>query len=250
MLKQHIIAAWLFLLAAASGFGQDVLRIGVSDSDGPPIAVVSANTLVSGLSRDLGMAMAGAMNRRPVFVVVSRKRVEWALESGTVDIVCNANPAWYEDAAELGWTQPLYPQVERIATLQSALPVRQVADLAGRRIGTIRGYTYPQIEPLWATGKAARSAEDRLPLVMKSLLSGVSDAAIVSELEFGVWARAHPSAAGSVRIHPYIVSSIPTRCAVSPRARTSVEALNKAIGQLRAQGRLKAILHAYEWPRS
>lgn len=250
MLKLHITGALFGLLVAAASPAQDVLRFGVADSDGPPIAVLSGNTLVSGLSRDLGMALAETLRQRAVFVVISRKRVEWALESGAVDVVCNANPAWYEDAGALGWTQPLYPQVERVATLASARPVRQVGDLAGRRIGTIRGYTYPQIEPLWANGKAVRSTEDRLALMMKSLHSRVTDAAIVSELEFGVWARANPAAAGKTSLQPYIVSSNPTRCAVSPRSKTPVPELNKAIGQLRSQGRLRAILHVYEWPRS
>jgi polar amino acid transport system substrate-binding protein len=249
MSKLHI-AGVLLVLVVATASAKNVLRIGVSDSDGPPIAVVAGNVLVSGLSRDLGSALADTLDRRPVFVVVSRKRVEWALESGTVDIVCNANPAWYEDAGQLGWTQSLYPQVERIATREDASAVRQVSDLAGRRIGTIRGYTYPQIEPLWANGKAGRSNEDRLALMMKSLQSKVTDAAIVSELEFGVWARANPAAAQRIRIQPYVVSSIPTSCAVSPRAKTSVTEMNRAIEQLRAQGRLKAILHTYEWPRS
>jgi ABC-type amino acid transport substrate-binding protein len=247
MCKQHITVALLFVLAAAAASGQENLRIGVADSDGPPIAVLQGNTLVSGLSRDIGTALADSMKRQPVFVVVSRKRVEWALESGAVDVVCNANPAWYEDSSALGWTQPLYPQVERIATLASATPVRQVGDLAGRRISTIRGYSYPQIEPLWANGKAARSNEDRLSLMMKSLQSGVTNAAIVSMLEFAVWARANPEAAPKIRIQPYVVSLTPTSCAVSPHATVSVSDLDRVIEQLRNQGRLKTIMQRYEW---
>jgi len=245
MLPRHIVALLAGLAFSLQGLAQEPLRIGVADSDGPPIAVVINNTVVSGVSKDLGVLLAQQLHVEPQFIVISRKRVESFLERGKVDIVCNANPDWYDDAALLGWTHQIYPQVEKIATPRTSLEIRQIGDLSGMRIATIRGYGYPSLEAMWATGKAKRNNEDRLDLMMKALNSNLADAAIVSELEFAAWAKSYPQAASQLKIHPLIMTSVPTMCAVSPYSRFSVEALNQAIDHI--HGPLATLLRSYQW---
>lgn len=247
MLRMNILAASLLMLAGTMSSAAGI-RIGVSDSDGPPVAVIAGNRLVAGLSRDLGQGLAREMGGEAVFVVISRKRVEWALENGKVDMVCNANPAWYGDAATLGWSREIYPQIERIATLTAAAPVRRFEDLTGLRIATIRGYSYPPVEPLWTDGKAQRLEENRLELMLKTVLNRLSDAAIVSELEYAAWAGAHADAARRLRIQPLLVTSTPTMCALSPRTRLTASRVDQAIDRMRQNGRLKEILDRYRWP--
>ncbi|TDR72517.1 substrate-binding periplasmic protein [Paludibacterium purpuratum] len=248
MNKLHITGGLCLSLLPLLVLGQPTsLRIGVADSEGPPIAVIEQNTLKSGMSKDIGEALGQALARKVDFVIISRKRVESSLENGKVDIVCIANPVWYGDAGQLGWTREMFPLVERVAVLAGKPPVHSLGDLVGKRIGTIRGYSYPSLESMWANGKASRDTEDRLELVMKALLINVADAAIVSEQEYGVWAKANSETARQIRLSAFQFSSTPTMCAVSPQSHFSVDTLNRAIGRLQQQGKFKAILRSYQW---
>ncbi|BEV72812.1 transporter substrate-binding domain-containing protein [Paludibacterium sp. THUN1379] len=225
---------------------QGMLRIGVADSDGPPVAVIQQNNLKSGLAMEIGQALAQSLDRKAHFIVISRKRVEWALENGSVDIICNANPAWFGNAGQLGWTREIYPQVERIISPVNEAPIRSFEDLNGKRISTIRGYSYPALESAWATGKASRDAEDRLELMIKAVLSHVADAGIVTELEYSIWAREHRDSARLLRLSDFQFSSTPTMCAVSPKSIIDLAILNRAIDRLHQQGKFKSILHTYQ----
>ncbi|MBV8049363.1 MAG: transporter substrate-binding domain-containing protein [Paludibacterium sp.] len=247
MNKLHISCGTGLVLLPLAAPAAGVLLSGVADSDGPPVAVIEHNTLQSGLSKDIGQALAQAVGRRAVFAIISRKRVEWALENGSVDIVCNANPAWYDDAGQLGWTHEIFPLVERVAVPANKPPVRSIDDLVGKRISVIRGYSYPSLDPLWATGKSFRDTEDRLALLIRAITTQVADAAIVTEWEYVAWAKVHPDQARQVRLSNYQFASTPTMCAVSPKARVSVDELNRAIDRLRQQGKFKAILRDYQW---
>lgn len=247
MLGKHIavlLAGLMFPLLAAS---QDTLRIGVSDSDGPPINVISRDALRSGLTLDIGTLLARELNVKADFVVVSRKRVESSLEAGRVDIICNANPVWYDDATKFQWTHELYPQIERVATRLAQADITKTSDLSGMRIATIHGYSYPTLENMWSTGQASRTSEERLDLMMKALTDHLADAAIVTELEFVFWAKSSPAIARQIKIHPMVFTSVPTMCALSPLSPFTLAQLNRAIDQLQQTGRLKATLSAYQW---
>lgn len=249
VMSKFPIVFGLFFLSALSTMAQaqNSLRFGVADSDGPPIAIIKNNTLSAGLAKDLGLTLAKDQGRRAEFIVLSRARIEWALERGVVDVVCDANPVWFNDAGQLGWTHAIFPQIERFAVPADKPPVRSVADLSGKRISTIRGYSYPQLAPMWAAGKASRDKEDSLELMMRALHENVADVAIVSELAYAAWAKEHPELARQIHLGDFQFTHTPTMCAVSPLSRVSVDALDQSIDELHQQGIFKAILRDYQW---
>jgi len=247
MMKMHMAIVMVTLAIPIAAASQGLLKIGIADSDGPPIAYISHGALQAGLSKDIGNLLANKLGLSADFIVLARKRIEPSLELGRVDIVCNANPDWYGDAAQLKWTPEIYPQIERVATLNTTIEIRQIDDLQGRHIATIQGYNYPTLESMWANGKATRSEEDRLDLMMKSLTDRLTDSAIVSELEFAEWARVHPELARRIKIHPMVVTSVPTMCAVSPLTNIPFTTLDKTIDELRQNGAFRALLNHYQW---
>jgi ABC-type amino acid transport substrate-binding protein len=246
MSRLHI-AAGLLVLTCARGHAAAVIRIGVADTDSPPVVVISdTGQLVGGLSYDFGGQLARELGAKPQFVVLSRKRVEPWIESGRVDIICNANPAWFGNAERLGWSHEVYPLVERMVSANTLPDIRQFNDVTGRRIGTIHGYNYPSLEALWDQGRATRTEEPYIDLMMKSLGKGLSDVAVIPELSYAGWARANPVAARTLKIHPLIVSSLPTDCAVAPHSAFTLQRVNEAIDRLSHSGRLKTLLKTYQ----
>ncbi|MBA4708405.1 substrate-binding periplasmic protein [Aquitalea aquatica] len=244
---------WLALLTGAAlaqaAAANGILKIGVSDSDAPPIVVLTPDNqaLAGGLTKELGDALAGELGLKAQYVVIARKRVESTIEAGRVNIVCNANPEWYGNATRLGWTREFYPQVERALSLKDMPDLHQTDEMVGKRIGTIRGYSYPTLEHLWAVGRTTRVDESRLELLVKSLQKKLTDVAISSELELAWWAKTNPQEARAFKQHPMTVTYMPTMCAVAPNSSVSTDKLNQGIEAMRRSGKLKAILKAYEW---
>jgi ABC-type amino acid transport substrate-binding protein len=227
------------------------LTIGVAESDGPAIVKLAGSdaqpTVVGGLSREIGDSLAHALGTRPRYQVLSRNRVDSSLEQSRVDVVCNANPAWYRSPDQLGWTNELYPQIERLVSKTSMSNIQRVDQLAGHRVGTILGYSYASVEPLWHSHQASKVSDTRADLQMKSLLVGVTDVAINSELELDASAQSHPKEARQVKMHPMTLTVLPTMCAVAPKSAWSVAQLNQAIAELNRTGEIKTIFRRYQW---
>lgn len=226
------------------------LRIGVSDSDAPPIVILGKGPnkgMISGLSKDLGDALAKVIGRRPDYNVLSRNRVENSIEDGKVDIVCNANPKWYGNANRLGWTREFYPQIERLISLKGEPDITSVDQLEGKRIGTILGYHYPSLDPMWKAKRASRVNDTRIDLLMRALQVKITDVAIDSELEFAAWAKANPHEARALKMHAMVFTSMPTMCAVSPKSTVSVKELDRGIEKMEKAGQIKEILKRYQW---
>ncbi|RXZ43813.1 ABC transporter substrate-binding protein [Crenobacter cavernae] len=252
MPKRPIFSAclWIACSLPPATLAAPVLRIGVGASDGPPIVMLAKaadSELVGGLYKELGDALAKQLGATPEYVVVSRNRVESNIERNKVDIHCNANPRWFGNAARLGWTRELYPQIERVVTLKGEPNISSVDQLAGKRVGTILGFHYPPLEPMWKAQRASRVNETRLDLMLKAVLMRLSDAAIPSELEYVAWARANPLEARALKVHPMVFTTMPTMCAVAPKGNFGVAELNRAIDRLEKNGQIKAILSRYQW---
>lgn len=255
MPKHHLLRALLTIALAASvppaRAAEPTLRIGLSDSDGPPIVILERSAsnkgMISGLSKDLGDALAAAIHRQPEYIILSRNRVEDAITSGKVDIICNSNPKWFSHPEQFGWTREFYMLVERIFSLKAMPDITKVDQLEGKHIGTIIGYHYASLEPMWQAGRATRVDETRIDLLMRSLMVKMTDVAIESELEFAVWAKAKPHEARALKMHPIVFTSTPTMCAVSPKGNVSVKELDAGIDTLKKSGQIKDILQNYQW---
>ena len=115
------------------------------------------------------------------------------------------------------------------------------------RIVTIRGYNYPTLERFWRGSPSLHNEEARMELLIKSVQKKLSDVAIVSELEFAAWARNWPQEAATLKLHPLVVTFMPTMCAVSPHSDIKVAQLNQAIDRLQKSGRIKTVLKTYQW---
>nr|WP_199066933.1 transporter substrate-binding domain-containing protein [Chromobacterium sp. ASV5] len=239
---------WLMAISTRSPAAAE-LKIGVADADAPPIAVLSdnGNSLQGGLARELGELLAAELDLAPNFVLLARKRVEMSVENGRVDLICNANPGWFSNASRLQWSHEIYPQVEKALSLAGRPPIRELAELSSLRISVIRGYSYPSLEYLWNNNRSERVEEAHFELQLKSLQKRLSDVAIVSELSFAWWARQRPREAAAFRLHPLIVTSLPTMCALSPRSAVKLDAVNRAIDRLQKNGKFKALLARYQW---
>lgn len=211
------------------------LRIGVPEPTYPPIAIISGNRLVGGYLYSIGTQIADSLNATPEFFVIPTKRVETLLNSDAIHLVCHLNPAWLKAPDTLGWTHAIYQISGRIISLRNIPDIHTIYDLSGKRISTVRGYTYPSLAYLWKKHKATRVDEKNIDQMLRAVKHRIADVAIVPDMEFGAWVERHPHDHPFYKTHPIILGTKPTMCAVSPYSPFSVAQLNEAIATVKAK---------------
>ncbi len=240
-----LLLAVVCFLASSMAFAKETLHVGMANSDGPPIILMTNNQVTGGLWKEIGQALAHELGTNATFSVFPRKRIEPLLEGGRIHITCNANPVWFTHPHQLNWTTEIYPQVERLISLASVPDIHQLRALKGKKISIIRGYSYPTVSYLWTSNHI--HTEPRPEQMIRAVQKGLTDLAIVSELEFTYWAKLYPNEVKMLKVHPIIVTSRPTMCAVAKNSPVTAIQMNQAITRLQQKGRLSAILKSYSW---
>ncbi|HEV7815961.1 MAG TPA: transporter substrate-binding domain-containing protein [Janthinobacterium sp.] len=241
-IRRRCAALVLGLLAA--GFGARVqagtLSMLVDTGTEMPVAQLHASQVLGGLQKDLGEALASRLGRTANFTALPRKRIAEALENGKADLLCMYLPEWLP--GDFNWSQGFFPIVEVVISDLSVAAPHTLADLAGQTVGTVLGYSYPEMEQ--ALGSAfvredAPSAENNL--------RKMSIGRIHYALTTTAYLAYHLKTGGPMALHaPLVVKSYRTECAVSRRGQVSVGEVNTAIGQIVRDGTLNRILMRYQ----
>jgi len=232
------LAAAVWTAAGCVQAGELVLTVDTGTE--MPFAKIEDGKLTGGLHKDLGEALARALGRTPVFLVLPRKRIEHALETGDADVLCMYIPAWVPGPYD--WSRPFFPHSEVVIADRRAARPKRVRDLAGQRIGTVLGYRYPEFEAMGSdfVREDTLSAESNL----RKLAAGRIQYAITSSvfLDYRLKQGDLPLA-----LHePLLVKFFRAQCAVSRRGRVRLPELDRAVAQIVKDNTLAQILQRYK----
>jgi polar amino acid transport system substrate-binding protein len=140
---------WTFLLLTAfagamSHAAQRELVFIAPTNHTMPFAQFKDGRLNVGILKDLGEAIAQRMGRQARFISVPSKRVGMVLAAGEADAVCYVKPEWID--GNFNWSVPFIPNGGTVVAQPDAPRVHSLPELAGKRVGTVLGYRYPQLE--------------------------------------------------------------------------------------------------------
>lgn len=214
----------------------------VDTSAGMPDAYIQGNRAVAGVHADLAQALGRRLGREAWVRAVPRRRIAQELQAGVqADLVCDYHAAWLP--GPFLWTQAFIPnRLVVITPRQNPHPPARLTDLAGRRVGTVAGYRYPEVEA--ALGSAflredAPSAEANLRKLEVGRMAHALTGLRVLEYQQRLWQFRLP-------LHPPLNAiDVRGQCGLSPRSRLSLEALEAAINQLVSEGELDRLLDRY-----
>lgn len=216
------------------------LRVAVDTSTEMPLAEIRGERLLQGLHRDLGEALARRLAREARFLVLPRKRIAPALESGAADLLCFYRPAWLP--GEFDWSRPFLPNADLLVTPRAQSRPGGLDELAGQTVGTIHGFAYPALERQLGAQFLRDDAPNALASLRKLAL-GRSRHAVLNQL-FLDYQRSHGGL--GVTLHPPLVlESYRAGCALSRRSAVTAAALDGAITGLLADGELERLLASY-----
>jgi polar amino acid transport system substrate-binding protein len=232
-----LCCALLFPLIAPAG----ELVILVDTATEMPMARAENFQLVDGMHRDVGLALAKAMGREPRFLLLPRMRIVGALEAGDADILCGYVPGWIKGG--FAWSQPFLPQVEVVITNRSAARPHTIADLAGKPIGTVFGFAYPDMERALGKGFVRADGPSSDLNLRKLALGRIQHMVTVKDfIDYRLKLGDPP-----LSLHPQLaVTTHMTRCAVSPKGRVSVAEVDRAVAQIVREGAVAAIGARYK----
>lgn len=221
------------------------LKAVVSETNPVPFAMFSAEgQLVGGLSKNLLDRVAAALDTEVQYLDVPRARVEQWLISGKADIGCFLAPDWVVSPTLLHWAGPLFYSAQLVVRQNSSKPIRQLSDLYHQRIGTIRGYVYPELEQAFAEHLLVRDDAHSLESNLTRLAQGRLDAVMTVDLSLGYVLQKQKFAA--VLSYDVLWTEAPAiYCAVSKSSPLQAR-ISAVFTTLQQQGAIDAMLLQYK----
>lgn len=240
------LGAWLAGLwlaapgAPAAAADLPALVVAVDTSTEMPLAEIRGDQLLRGLHRDLGEALARQLGRRARFLVLPRKRIAPALETGEAELLCFYRPAWLP--GDFDWSRAFLPNADLLITPRSAAQPQRLDELAGQAIGTLHGFAYPALERALGAGFVREDAP-HAQANLRKLVLGRTRHAVVNQLFLDYQRRGRDF---ELPLHPPLVlEAYQAQCALSRHSSLKAAALERAIAALLAEGLPERLLARY-----
>lgn len=231
------------LTLSTQAFCSDIKAV-VSDTNPVPYAIFSAEgSLTGGISKQLIDEVA-KMTASPVdYLTVPRARVENWIASGKADLGCFINPAWVTAPKTLEWVGPLFFTAQYIVRRSDSKPNRQLSDLFHQRVGTIRGFVYPELEQAFAEELLVRDDAHSLESNLTRLAQGRLDAVMAVDLSYG-YVMARQQFDTELTYDLMWTERPAVYCALSPKS-TKLAQLKQAFSHLQQQQFIEKIIQPY-----
>jgi len=160
----------LSLSAMAS---QPPLRFVVADSWAMPMVQIERGRPTQGILYDMMLSLATQVGVPAQFHVLPRARVQNAMEHGEVDVRCYAAQSWLPNlSGDYIWSLPLFFQRDLLISRQDQPPNADPAHLPRQSIGTVLGYRYPTLQPIFDADRLWREDARNQEQVLDKLLAG------------------------------------------------------------------------------
>ena len=160
----------LSLSAMAS---QPPLRFVVADSWAMPMVQIERGRPTQGILYDMMLSLATQIGVPAQFHVLPRARVQNAMEHGEVDVRCYAAQSWLPNlSGDYIWSIPLFFQRDLLISRQDQPPNADPAHLPRQSIGTVLGYSYPTLQPIFDADRLWREDARNQEQVLDKLLAG------------------------------------------------------------------------------
>ena len=152
---------------------QPPLRFVVADSWAMPMVQIERGRPTQGILYDMMLSLATQVGVPAQFHVLPRARVQNAMEHGEVDVRCYAAQSWLPNlSGDYIWSLPLFFQRDLLISRQDQPPSADPAHLPRQSIGTVLGYSYPTLQPIFDADRLWREDARNQEQVLDKLLAG------------------------------------------------------------------------------
>ncbi|MBU0914489.1 MAG: transporter substrate-binding domain-containing protein [Gammaproteobacteria bacterium] len=221
------------------------LRAVVSQTNTAPYAIFDQQQrLTDGIAKELLDTLAARLSRPVQYLDLPRGRVvEW-LVTDQADISCFLNPAWVPANYKLSWTPVLFHTRQYIVRRSGDSPVLSNQDLFRKRIGTTRGFAYPELQPLFETNSAVRDDAESLEKNIQRLEQGRVDLVMTVDLSYGYYQQHFDTS--KLSVDPLWAEPAAVYCALNPKHPLLVQQIQDQLKLMQQQGVINKTLQRFE----
>ncbi|MGF6401702.1 polar amino acid transport system substrate-binding protein [Pseudomonas frederiksbergensis] len=163
----------LLLVNLSVAAAEAPLRFVVSDSWAMPMVQMERGRPTQGILHDIMLNLATQIGVPAEFHVLPRARVQNAMDHGEVDIRCHVSPSWLPNlSGDYSWSVPLLVQRDLLIGRRDSPTSVNLAGLPRQSIGTVRGYNYSTLQPLFDADRLHREDARNQEQVLDKLLAG------------------------------------------------------------------------------
>lgn len=218
------------------------LRFSINDSWAMPMVHIENGQAVAGILVDLQQRLAAKVGRKAELLVMPRLRVQHALDVGEIDVRCYVSPNWDNSGHyRYIWSLPFMSQRDVLVGTHAAN--LQAEQLQGERLGTVLGFAYPRLEPLFASGQLQREDARTQDLALLKLSAHRYRYAISNELSLHWFNRQQPT---GQKLHILSeIASDPIACIIRDAPDVPTAALLRAMVQMKQAGEFDELLARY-----
>lgn len=240
-----ILLCFTLFLSTTSLAEVRTLRAIVSDSNAPPFAIFDTSTLLTaGISKDILQQLIGRSQLELQYLPIPRGRVEQWLLRDDADIACFLNPAWVEQAEQLLWSTALFSTRQVIVRRSNSPAIQQLTDLLGKHIGTERGFSYPELDAMFAQRLLIRDDAISLESNLNRLEKQRIDAVLTVDLAFQYHQQIHGNT--NLTADPLWTKPDAVYCALNPHRPALAKQIQLTLRQMVEDGTIDSILAQYQ----
>jgi len=237
-----------FLMMAFSAQGEvpetTSLTMNVSVGGYPPYTIVRDDA-AEGIMWDVLATVAETKGYDLEPMEVPRTRVDDFIEEGRLDVSPRAEE-WSREPERFVFSDPVVTIREVVfARADSDFQFNDLSDLEGKTIITGLGYFYPELEWLFAKGKAVRFDVQSRRAMFSHLLSSTDFDLLISEEQSGLWILNENGWNDKIVVAGKPISEHPYRLMFNRRWKGFVADFNEALSEMQQSGELDQILDRY-----
>jgi polar amino acid transport system substrate-binding protein len=238
------VSVLLLMLSVSSFAAEAPLRFSIADSWSMPLMLTDGEKPRDGFLFDIMQSLARQVGRTAEYHVLARLRVQPALERGEIDVRCYAAQSWMPNqSGDYIWSLPLVTQRDLlISTPDNATPVR-AEQLQATHIGTVLGYTYPILQPLFDDHQLQREDARSQEMVLQKLHAGRYRYAVGNEWSLNWFNRTLPPEQRLRAVS--IIDEQPVGCVVRNDSKVPVQRVLRTLLRMKMSGEIDQIMAHY-----
>mgnify|MGYP003386203804 FL=1 len=204
------------------------------------------NLVISGIISDIFAQIGKITGDEFVMVQMPAARAIIEFDFGRVDIEPGIHPIWRSKTKIKGNYSIPYKSAEEVIVFRSGeqFDVKVQKDLFGRKVGIVRGFTYPWFESAFASGKIKKILNKSEGLLVKQLMAKRIDQIFISKSSIEYMKKNAPSLSNIVVGD--VVSSVEVMMRVHPEKIELLPRLNKALKQMIDDKSIEKIIAKYK----
>ncbi|WP_413578108.1 substrate-binding periplasmic protein [Bdellovibrio sp. HCB290] len=244
-MASHILSLLLLLsFSSIAAFAKSsVIHAVIPDGMAVPLLIQEKPGEIEGIIADYSRALFKILKRDGDLSIMTRYRLQENLTKGKIDFLCYVAREWVPDESVYIWSKPLY--TKREVLLGPAPMPKKLEALDGKTIGTVLGYVYPVLDPLFASKTLLREDASSEFANLKKLRNDrikyvVTDEIFLEHYNFLSEEQSLDVGRQRLLIQKYVIS-----CILSKKGSVKVQDLNRAIDTLKSSGELKRIFKNY-----